>query len=192
MLHALAENWWLILLRGFAAIVFGVLAFIWPGLTLVTLVLFYGAFALVDGVLSLWAAVRGGAKPVPTWWLVVVGIAGVAAGIVTFVWPGITALLLVLFIGSWAIVQGVFQIIGAIQLRKEIDNEWTLILAGLLSVLFGAIVVIAPGAGALGLVWAIAAYAIVFGILLVALAFRLRKHRKSGGAETATAQHPSA
>ena len=96
--------------------------------------------------------------------LVVVGLLGIAAGIVTFAWPGITAILLVLFIGAWALVHGIFEIIGAIKLREEIDNEWMLILGGALSVLFGLIVLIAPGAGALGLIWAIA------------LALRLRKH----------------
>jgi len=176
MLHALARRWWVLLLRGIAAILFGVLAFAWPGLTLVTLVLLYGAFALVDGVLSLIAAFTGGAKPVSTWWLVVVGLLGIAAGVVTFLWPGITAILLVVFIGAWALVHGIFEIIGAIQLRKEIDNEWTLILGGVLSVLFGVVVLIAPGAGALGLVWAIAAYSILFGITFVALALRLRSH----------------
>src|SRR5438046_4050709 len=93
MLHALAKCWWLLLLRGIAAIVFGVLAFAWPGLTLVTLVLFYGAFALVDGVIALVAAFTGGAKPLPTWWLVVIGLLGIAAGIATFAMPGITAIL---------------------------------------------------------------------------------------------------
>ena len=185
MLHALAKCWWLLLLRGIAAVLFGLLAFIWPGLTLVTLVLLYGAFALVDGVISLVAAFTGSAKPVPTWWLVVVGLLGIAAGIVTFAWPGITAILLVLFIGAWALVHGVFEIIGAIQLRKEIDNEWMLILGGALSVLFGLIVLIAPGAGALGLIWAIASYSIVFGTLFIALALRLRKHSHPTGAPAA-------
>jgi uncharacterized membrane protein HdeD (DUF308 family) len=133
MLHALAKSWWLVLLRGIAAIVFGVLAFVWPGLTLLTLVLFYGAYALVDGAFALIAAFTGGAKPVPTWWLIVVGLAGIAAGLATFLWPGITALVLLVFIGAWAIVHGIFEIIGAIKLRKEIDNEWWLILAGALS-----------------------------------------------------------
>src|SRR5947208_10885877 len=118
MLHALAQGWWLLLLRGIAAIIFGVLAFIWPGLTLVTLVLLYGAFALVDGVVSLIAAFTGSPKPAPTWWLVVVGLLGIAAGIVIFVWPGMSALLLILFAGAWALVHGIFEIIGAIQLRK--------------------------------------------------------------------------
>jgi uncharacterized membrane protein HdeD (DUF308 family) len=185
MLHALAKGWWLLLLRGIAAIAFGVLAFLWPGLTLVTLVLLYGAFALVDGVLSLVAAFTGSAKPVPTWWLVVVGLLGIAAGAVTFLWPGITAVLLVLFIGAWALVHGIFEIIGAIQLRKEIDNEWMLILGGVLSVLFGAIILIAPGAGALGLVWAIAAYSIVFGITFIGLSLRLRKHSHGAASPSA-------
>src|SRR5262245_31030988 len=156
VLHALAKCWWLLLLRGIAAVLFGLLAFIWPGLTLVTLVLLYGAFALVDGVISLVAAFTGSTKAGSTWWLVVVGLLGIAAGIVTFAWPGITAILLVLFIGAWALVHGIFEIIGAIKLRKEIDNEWMLILGG--AVLFGLIVLIAPGAGALGLIWAIASY----------------------------------
>jgi uncharacterized membrane protein HdeD (DUF308 family) len=185
MLHALAKCWWLLLLRGIGAILFGVLAFIWPGLTLVTLVLLYGAFALVDGVISLIAAFTGSAKPVPTWWLVVVGLLGIAAGIVTFAWPGITAVLLVLFIGAWALVHGIFEIIGAIQLRKEIDNEWMLILGGALSVLFGLVVMFAPGAGALGLIWAIASYSILFGVLFIGLAMRLRKHSHSAAPRTA-------
>lgn len=178
MLHALANAWWLVLLRGILSIVFGVLAFGWPGLTLVTLVLLYGAFVLVDGVLSLIGAFTGRLKPMPTWWLVLVGIAGIAAGVVTFLWPGITAIILVMFIGAWAVVHGIFEIVGAIQLRKEIDNEWWLILGGVLSVIFGLIVLFAPGAGALGLIWAIAAYSIAFGITWVMLAFRLRKHRQ--------------
>jgi uncharacterized membrane protein HdeD (DUF308 family) len=177
MLHAMAKGWWLVLLRGIAAIVFGVLAFAWPGITLVTLVLFYGAFALVDGVLALAAAFTGRGKPAPTWWLVFVGIAGIAAGVVTFLWTGISALVLVMFIGAWALVHGIFEIAGAIKLRKEIDNEWWLILAGALSVVFGLLVLLMPGPGAVGLIWAIATYSIIFGAMLVGLSFRLRKHR---------------
>ena len=177
MLQTLAKNWWMVLLRGIAAIVFGVLAFAWPGLTLLTLVIIYGAYALVDGVIALIAAFSGGAKPAPTWWLIVAGIAGIVVGIATFVWPGITALVLIVFIGVWSIVHGIFEIVGAIKLRKEIDNEWWLILAGVLSVIFGVLVLAMPGAGALALIWVIGAYAIVFGILLVGFSLRLRKHR---------------
>jgi uncharacterized membrane protein HdeD (DUF308 family) len=173
--HALAQNWWLLLLRGIAAIVFGLLAFVWPGLTLVTLVLFYGAFALIDGVLAVIAAVKGG-TPAPRWWLALVGVAGIAAGVLTFLWPGVTALVLLFFIAGWAIAVGVFEIVGAIRLRKEIDNEWLLIAGGALSVLFGVLVLLLPGAGALALVWIIGSYAIVYGVILVSLALRLRKH----------------
>jgi len=114
MLHALAKSWWLVLLRGIAGILFGLLAFAWPGLTLVTLVLLYGAYALVDGACALAAAFTGAAKPKPTWWLIVVGLLGIAAGAVTFFWPGVIALVLVFFIGGWAIAHGIFEIIGAI------------------------------------------------------------------------------
>src|SRR3954454_21237414 len=176
ILPVLAKYWWLLLLRGIVAILFGILAFVWPGITLVTLVLFWGAFALVDGVLALANAFMGGNMG-HRWWLALVGLAGIAAGILTFMWPGVTALLLLIFIATWAIVLGIFQIIGAIRLRKEIDNEWTIGLSGAVSVLFGVIMLVAPGAGAVGLIWAIASYAIVFGILMVMAAFKLKKHQ---------------
>jgi uncharacterized membrane protein HdeD (DUF308 family) len=175
MLHALARNWWLILLRGIAAVIFGVLTFIWPGVTLLTLVLLYGAFALVDGALAIWAAIVGG-EPAPRWWLLIIGLVGIAAGLLTLLMPGITALVLLVFIAFWAIVIGVMQIVGAIRLRKEIDNEWLLIAGGVLSVLFGAILILFPGAGALGLIFVIGAYAVIYGIIEIALALRLRGH----------------
>ena len=176
ILPVLAKCWWLILLRGIVAILFGILSFVWPGVTLLTLILFYGAFALADGVLALIHAVMGG-NVGSRWWLVLVGIAGIAAGLVTFLMPGVTALVLLIFIACWAITLGIFQIIGAIRLRKEIDNEWSIGLSGALSVLFGIVLLVAPGAGAVGLIWVIGAYAIVFGILLVMAAFKLKKHQ---------------
>ena len=117
MLHALADNWWLILLKGICAIVFGLLALAWPGVTVMTLVLLYGAFALVEGVLALAAAVRGD-TPAPRWWLAAVGLIGIIAGALTFLWPGITALVLLFLIAAWAIATGVMEIIGAIRLRR--------------------------------------------------------------------------
>jgi uncharacterized membrane protein HdeD (DUF308 family) len=176
MLNALARYWWLILLRGVAAIIFGILAFIWPGITLVTMVLFWGAFTLVDGVLSLAHAVMGG-KVGSRWWLALIGVLGIIVGLLTFLMPGVTALVLLVFIATWAIVLGIFQIIGAIRLRKEIDNEWLIGLSGALSVLFGIVLLVAPGPGLLGLIWVIASYAIVFGIMLVMEAFKLKKHQ---------------
>jgi uncharacterized membrane protein HdeD (DUF308 family) len=178
MVHALAKNWWMLLLRGIAAVIFGVLAFAWPGMTLLTLILFYGAFALVDGVLAIIAAITGGA-PAPRWWLAIVGLLGIVTGLLVFMMPGLTALVLLYFIAGWAIATGVFQIIGAIKLRKEIDNEWFLILGGVVSVLFGVGVMMAPGAGALALIWVIGIYALFMGVMFVALAFRLKKHAHS-------------
>lgn len=174
LLNALGHSWWLLFLRGVVWILFGILAFTWPGLTLATLVLLYGAFAFADGIVSLWAAFSGSAKPTPTWWLIVVGLLGLGAGIVTVLYPALTAVLLVMFIGAWALVHGIFEIIGAIRLRNEIEGEWWLILAGILSVLFGGFVLVSPGAGALALIWIIAAYAIAFGILIIGFAFRVR------------------
>jgi len=165
-----------VLLRGIAAIIFGILAFVWPGVTLLTLVFLWGAYAFVDGVFSLWAAISGRVAVAPRWWLAVVGIAGIIAGILTFAWPGITAGILLLFIAAWAIVIGALEVWGAIQLRKEIEGEWWLILSGLLSIAFGVILIVQPGAGALALAWLIAWYAILFGCTLIAFAFRLRKH----------------
>ncbi|MBB3063304.1 HdeD family acid-resistance protein [Microbulbifer rhizosphaerae] len=178
ILRVLTENWWLLLLRGIAAVIFGLLAFAWPGLTLLTLVVLFGIYVLVDGVLALVAAVRGRHRSTPLWWLIIGGLVSVAVGVLIFLYPQVTALVLILFIGAWALVRGVFEIVGAVRLRKEIDNEWLLIFIGFLSVIFGVAVLVAPGAGALALVWLIGVYAFAFGLLLIWLALRLRKHHK--------------
>ena len=175
MLDALARNWWLILLRGVLAILFGVLAFIWPGITLLTLIFLYAGFAFADGALSLIAAVRGG-TPTPRWWLALVGLMGLAVGVLTIFYPQITGLVLLMFIAAWAIVTGVLQIYGAIKLRNEIEGEWWLVASGVLSVVFGVLLVLWPGAGALAMVLVIGTFAIIFGALLVGFALRLRKH----------------
>jgi len=177
LLHAMAANWWMLALRGVAAVIFGVLALIWPGVTLFTLVILYGAFAFVDGILAIGSAISGGTDRSARWWLVIVGLAGIAAGLITLIWPLSVAVILLLFIAAWAIVTGVFQIIGAIRLRKEIDNEWLLILSGALSVVFGIILLTQPAAGALALVWVIGFYAILYGVIELALAFKLKQHK---------------
>ena len=148
LLHSLAENWWLLLLRGIAAIVFGILAFVWPGITLLTLIFLWGAYALVDGIFALWSAIsgKGSGELGSRWWLVVVGT-------------------------------GVLQVWGAIRLRKEIEGEWLLILCGLLSIAFGLILVAQPGTGALAVIWLIGTFAILEGCIFAALAFRLKKHK---------------
>ena len=175
---ALHRSWWLLLLRGIAAVVFGVLTFAWPQISLLSLIIVYGAYALVDGVLAVVAAVRGGGLA-PRWWLALSGVLGIGAGAVAFVWPGLTALVLIYLIGFWSIMRGVLEVIGAIHLRKEIANEWTLAAAGILSILFGLILVFAPGPGALGLLWLIAAWAILFGALMIFVAFKVRTLAKA-------------
>ena len=172
MLDDLARNWWLILLRGVLAIIFGVLTFVWPGITLVALVLLYGAFAFTDGILAIAAAIRGG-SPAPRWWLALIGIFGIAAGVVTLISPATVGLILLFFIAGWAIATGVMQIIGAIQLRKEIEGEWLLVASGLLSILFGVLLALWPAAGALAMVLVIGSFAIVYGALLVAFGLKL-------------------
>jgi uncharacterized membrane protein HdeD (DUF308 family) len=176
LLKSLGRLWWLVLLRGIAAIAFGVLALVWPGVTLITLTLFWGAYAFIDGVTALWSGwqAKDGGKP---WWqFVLIGLLGIAAGVFTFLSPAFTAIALLTLIAAWAIVTGVFEILAAIRLRKEIDNEWLLILSGLLSVAFGVLMIARPGAGALAVLWLISAFSIAFGVLLVGLAFSLKKH----------------
>ena len=171
-------RWWVVLLRGICAVVFGILALIWPGLTLLTLVLLYGAYALVDGVLSIAWGVAGRAAPHPWWVMILVGLLGVAAGIVTFLYPGITAIVLLAIIAFAALVRGVFEIAAGIRLRKEIEGEFWLILGGVLSIVFGIFLLLRPGVGALAMVWLIGSYAIVFGMVAIILAFRLRAVQK--------------
>ena len=185
MLHALVDRWWLLLLRGAAAVAFGVLALIWPGVTLGTLVLLYGLFALSDGAIAIIGAIRG-TDHESRWWLATVGVLGIAAGVVTLVRPGITSLFLLVCIALWAIATGIAQIVGAISMRHEIEDEWLLIASGALSVIFGGFLLAWPGTGALALVLVIAAYAIAYGITLIVLALRLRTHASHYGSP----QHP--
>jgi uncharacterized membrane protein HdeD (DUF308 family) len=174
LLGYLGHNWGWIVLRGVAAVLFGVLAIAWPGITLATLVIVWGAYALAEGLLTLIAAWQVRDEGRPFWSLVVVGLLGIAAGVITFLWPGITALTLLMIIAVWALIMGIFQIVAAIRLRKVIEREWLLGLSGVASVIFGVLMIISPGAGALAVLSLIAAYAIVFGVLLIVLGFRLR------------------
>jgi uncharacterized membrane protein HdeD (DUF308 family) len=174
MLIVFTGSWWAMVLRGIAAIVFGVLAFVWPHITLTALIFLFGAYALVDGVFSIIAGVKTHAENKRWWLLLILGLLSVAAGIYAFVIPTITAFILLILIASWSIVSGVFEIVGAIQLRKHISGEWLLALSGIISILFGALLLYNPVAGALAVVWLIGIYAVVYGILLLALGMRLR------------------
>jgi uncharacterized membrane protein HdeD (DUF308 family) len=176
MLTTLAEYWWTLVLRGVAAVIFGILAYVWPGITFTVLVLFFGAYALWDGVFALIAVFRTQAER--RWPLVLEGLVGIAAGVLTFIWPGAATLALLLIIGAWAFVTGIFEIVAAIRLREEIEGEWLLLVSGLLSVLFGIALAIWPAAGLVAVTWLIGAYSIIFGILLIVLGFRLRNWGK--------------
>ena len=170
----LSRNWGWIALRGLAAVVFGLLTLFDPRISLTALVLLWGAYAFVDGIFAIVSAVRD-RRQEPHWVsLLVTGIAGVVAGLLTFFVPGITALVLLYFIAAWALVTGIAEIVAAVRLRKVITGEWMLALAGLLSVIFGVFLFAFPGAGALTIVLWIGAYALVLGIVLLVLAFRLR------------------
>ncbi len=178
-MEPLIRSWWLLALRGVLAIVFGVAALIWPGLTLLVLVTLFGAYAIVDGVVAILSVVRHRERG--RWWAVLLeGVFGILAGLVAFLLPGITAVALVFVIGVWAMLTGLMEISAALRLRRMIENEWMLGLAGILSLVFGAALVVFPGAGALALVTLIAAYAIVFGIAMLFLGLRLRNARASG------------
>lgn len=170
----LSRNWWVLLVRGLVAIAFGVLVWYQPGISLAALVLLFGAYALADGALGVWTAIAE-RKEREHWVLLLLGgLLGIGVGILTFSVPGLTALALVFYIAIWAVGTGVLEIVAAIRLRKEIEGEWLLILSGLVSVVFGVILMAQPGVGALAVLWLIATYAIIFGILLVILAFRAR------------------
>lgn len=175
MMVILARNWWALLARGLVAILFGILAFVWPGLTLAVLVLLFGAYVLVDGIFAIVAALKAPAGYERWWVLLFEGLVGVLVGLLTFFWPAMTAIALLYFIAAWAIVTGALEVVAAIRLRKTIRNEWLLVLGGALSILFGLLLMVMPVAGALAVVWLIGIYAVAFGALLVSLSLRLRK-----------------
>jgi uncharacterized membrane protein HdeD (DUF308 family) len=175
MLERLSRNWWALALRGLAAIVFGVLAILWPAITLVALVLLFAAYAIVDGVFALASGIRRSGDGRGTdWFMVLAGVAGIAAGVIAVALPGMTALVLVIIIAAWAIVTGIAELAIAYRLRDEIRGEWLLALDGVVSIIFGLVLFFFPGAGAIALVLLIGAFAIVSGAMLLALAFRFR------------------
>ena len=162
-------------MRGLVAIVFALLTWAQPGVSLAALVLVFGIYVLADGLLGVWSAIAK-RRDNRHWWLLLLwGLVGIVVGVMTFIMPGITGLVLLMYIAAWAVITGVLQIVAAIRLRKEIKGEWLMILSGLVSVAFGVLLFLQPGAGALAVAWIIAAYAFIFGVLMVLLAFKVRK-----------------
>ncbi|WP_437966509.1 HdeD family acid-resistance protein [Sorangium sp. So ce260] len=174
MTDCVVQNWWAPVIRGVLAVIFGALALALPRISLYMLVLLFGTYALAEGVTSIAGAVRGGDERHRWWVLLLEGVVSIAVALFTLFSPGITAVALVFWIGAWAIVRGGLEIGAAIRLRKHIEGEWLLGLAGVLSIGFGVLMLMAPGAGALALVLWIGAYALVFGVSLIALGIRLR------------------
>jgi len=175
------QSWWVLALRGVLGILFGVLALLWPGLTLLTLIALFAAYALLGGIVSVVGAFRHRQADDDWWLLLLIGLVGIGAGIIAVVHPGLTALVLVLVIGANALVTGILDIVAAIRLRKEIQGEWLLVLSGIASIVFGALVFLFPAAGALALVWLISLYAFVTGVLLLTLSFRARSLMRKEG-----------
>ena len=178
MLEKISRNWWMFAVRGVVAIIFGVVALIWPGQALQALVLVFGAYALVDGIFAVFAGIAS-YRYFERWWAVLLeGVAGVVIGLLTFFWPNITALVLLYFIAAWALITGIFEIVAAIQFRRVITGEWMLILGGLLSILFSVLLFVFPLAGAVSVILVIGMYAVVFGTSEIIFAFRLRGLRR--------------
>lgn len=184
---AVARYWWMLLLRGVFALALGIVAFAWPGITLFVLVALFGAYMLVDGIMAIGLGI-GARHEGRNWWeMALVGALGVTAGVIAFLWPGMTAVALVIIIGAAAIVRGVVEIGAAIRLRKIIEHEWLLGFAGAVSVAFGALLLARPAIGMLALLWWFGIWAMVFGVVAIAQSFRLLgvKNRLEGrGGET--------
>jgi uncharacterized membrane protein HdeD (DUF308 family) len=174
MLEALARNWWVLFLRGLTAILFGVLAFAWPGLTLWALVILFAVYTIADGLTALYLSLSGRVSGEDWWAMLLVGILGLVAGVIAIAWPRITATVLLFLIAAWAIARGIAEIAAAVRLRKVLDHEWMLGLAGALSILFGVALIAWPAAGLLAMVWLIGSFAVAIGITMVALSIRLR------------------
>lgn len=174
MLKSLADHWWVVFVRGLCAVIMGILAVMLPGITLVSLLMVYGVFAIADGITAIWIGLKARHERRIWWEMVISGALAIFAGILVSAWPGLTAMIFVIMIGVFAIMRGVMEIVAAIQLRKVIDDEWMLILSGIISILFGGMLVAKPGEGAIAMVLLIGAFMIAIGAMTIGLALRLR------------------
>jgi uncharacterized membrane protein HdeD (DUF308 family) len=190
-MNVLARNWWAVLVRGLLALAFGVLALAWPSITLVALVFLFGAYAFAGGIFAIVSAVRL-ARQHERWGVIALeGVLGVLAGLAVYFVPAAAAVALLVLVAVWAIMTGILEIVAAVRLRKHIEGEWMLALSGVLSVVFGVLLFTRPAAGLLALVWLVAAYAIAFGVVMIGLAFRLRRLRSEFPTITRPAPTPT-
>ncbi|HEX6270096.1 MAG TPA: HdeD family acid-resistance protein [Anaerolineales bacterium] len=175
-----ARNWRLVVLRGILAILFGVMAFGWPSMTWIILIMMFGVYTLADGLVALGTGLSR-TNGSPRWWTVLLeGVLSLAAAVVALLWPEIIALIMVFVIAGWAVLTGILEIVAAIRLRAEIKNEWLLALGGLVSIALGVFLFFQPVTGGIAIIWTLAAYAMIFGVLLIALGLRLRDRIMSG------------
>jgi uncharacterized membrane protein HdeD (DUF308 family) len=168
------RNWWLLALRGVFAIIFGLIALFAPRIALLAFILVFAVYALVNGIIAVYTAIQERGSLSRWGWVLFEGILSIIAGIVAIVYPGLTALVLLYIVASWAIVTGILEIVAAFAIRGFASREWMLALAGILSIIFGIILFIRPGAGLLSILWLVGIYAIVYGILFIVRAFQLR------------------
>jgi uncharacterized membrane protein HdeD (DUF308 family) len=193
MLSLVSRDWWVYAVRGIAAILFGIMALIWPGPTLAVLILLFGAYAFVDGVALLVALARGGVLARSHKWITgLMGVLGIAVAIATLVWPGMTALTLLYLVAIWAIGMGILQIASAIEFRREIDGEFFVVLGGIFSIVLGGLLVVFPGTGLLSLVWLVGFWAELFGFSSLGIAYRLHGIDRDLNKQSSVRKLPSA
>ena len=169
-----AKHWWQILIRGLIALIFGILVLAWPGIAIAVFVIIFGAYVFVDGIFTLVAAINYKAGAGSRTWLFIRGIAGIIVGLVIFFFPVIAAAALVILVAAWALVTGVMELIFAFKANQDTAIRWMFAISGILSLILGLLMVAQPIIGALVIVWVIGIYAVLAGILLIILAFRLR------------------
>lgn len=175
LIRVMAANWWVVLLRGIAAILFGIVALVWPGLTVLALLWVFGAYAVFDGVMAVVTAFQRRASDEQWWAWALEGALSIAIGLMAIFWTGATALAFIIWMAIWGVVAGIFRIVAAIRLRREIEGEWTLGLSGLLLIFWGVLMAVLPAAGLLSIAWLIGTFAILIGVVLVFLSLRLRR-----------------
>jgi uncharacterized membrane protein HdeD (DUF308 family) len=179
LLQRVLDHWWLVVLRGALAVIFGVLAIMWPVHTLAALIILFGAYSLVDGVFAFFSALRFGVHSERWWPLIFEAVIGIAAGVLVLGWPSLAALSFAIVFAAWALVTGVFEIIAALRLHRLDGRFWWLILAAVLSLAVGVYFVVWPGAGLIAFVWVIGIYALLFGIAMLIMGFRMNAARRS-------------